>query len=716
MWNEKGFSFQRVPAWPLGSPSAAGYIEGLEIGQRVPGVWIPAHQRVMTKMGRKSASKKRTKVVQAGGDGSVSTGVFVVGIVLIGFCVVMSGVMVAHHLWGLHLPGCGEGSACAAAANSQWGNIPIGGHLADGRPRMWPVSFLGLAYFVGLLVAWVSSRRGLSMSFRMLIRFGAMVSVGFVVILIVEGHFCKYCLGTHAGNLAFWLLMERTRKRGVSFASLRPVITTAVVFILASAGLYAAESRERAIVQETQEAAFEESTQQMVAGARDHAASNRDAAPATTSEPTPADHTDNADAASDTTVTRAQERDADVPDQPWTGAFTGRWRLGPEKAAVRIVMFTDYQCKDCQRIEGEVRQKFSEWTSVSLSIKHFPMDQRCNPNMSTTLHAAACWAAQAAEAVGLLAGNDAFWQMHQWLFDLKGDYSQAPLLEYLAELGVDQDEFFAILRSEETLANIHQDIDEGMWLGLHFTPMVFINGIELKGVFARQAVIRAVEKVLAENPPPMTAEHDRPPPAIDKYISDWRDQYARPMPPDRHAWPRGPDDARVKIVVWGDYLEPYSARADRMIRQWMKDKPDVQYSFRHFPFDQSCNPVVSRTAYPLSCRASRAVEAAGVLGGPEAHWKMHVWLFEHQAGFSDDTLRAAAAQIGLDVDALLQTMEAPEVAAAIDEDARAGKPRLYRAQIPTIYANGKTIPRWFRNGRKDLDKALDKILDAAYAP
>ncbi|MFQ5424865.1 MAG: DsbA family protein [Phycisphaerae bacterium] len=671
-------------------------------------------------MARKHATTKRkggarpasgTTARAAGGDNSVSDGVFVVGIVLIGFCVVMSGVMVAHHLWGLHLPGCGEGSACAAAANSKWGNIPLGGHLADGRPRMWPVSFLGLAYFVGLLVAWVSSRRGLSMPFRMLIRFGALVSIGFVAILILEQHLCKYCLGTHAGNLAFWLLMERTRKCGVSLAVLRPVITTAVVFIVASAGLYVAESRTRAVVQAKQEAEFEESTQQMVTAAREQAASGRDAAPAPTSEPTPADH---ADAGPDTAVTDTQQLDADVPDQPWTGAFTGRWRLGPEKAAVRIVMFTDYQCKDCQRIEGEVRQKFPEWTSVSLSIKHFPMDKRCNPNMSATLHAAACWAAQAAEAVGLLAGNDAFWQMHQWLFDLKGDYSQAPLLEYLAELGIDQDEFFAILPTDDTLANIHQDIDEAMWLGLHFTPMVFINGIELKGVFARQAVIRAVDKVLAANPPPMTAEHDHPPPAIEKYISDWRDQYARPTPPDGHAWPRGPDDARVKIVVWGDYLEPYSARADRLIRAWMKDKPDVQYSFRHFPFDQTCNPVVSRTAYPLSCRASRAAEGAGLLGGIDAHWKMHVWLFEHQAGFSDDTLRAAAAQIGLDVDALFQAMDTPEVAAAIDEDARAGKPRLYRAQIPTIYANGKTIPRWFRNGQKDLDQALDKILDAAY--
>ena len=36
--------------------------------------------------------------------------------------------------------------------------------------------------------------------------------------------------------------------------------------------------------------------------------------------------------------------------------FTGRYRLGPESSPIRIVMLTDYQCVDCQRVEGEIEE------------------------------------------------------------------------------------------------------------------------------------------------------------------------------------------------------------------------------------------------------------------------------------------------------------------------------------------------------------------------
>jgi len=599
---------------------------------------------------------------------------------------VASLLLVLDHLGGLHLPGCGEGSPCAEAANSKWGKIPLGEGFA------WPVSFLGLAYFLGALGAWLASYRGVSPLFAQVARLSAAVSLAFVGVIIFGGYHCSYCIAAHLGNFAFWVVMERSRRQRPQ-PSLRPVGVFVAVWLAASGVMLGAEFSTRRTVTAKQEKELAESTADIIAVTTQRAATTVPEAGTGTTQATFIDDTQPASA-----------------DRPWQGGFRGRYLYGPEIAPVRLVMLTDYQCVDCNRIEDEVRQMLRQRTDVSLSIKHFPMCTECNRHFSRNMHPNACWAARAAEAAGILYGNDGFWKMHFWLFDQDGGFTDAQLKQGLRDLGFDEAEFIRVMTGPETLARVQADIEEGIWLGLHFTPMVFINGVELKGVFAAQAVPRAVAAVAATNPPPMNHDQDQPPPAVDKYVSDWREGYAVTLPADSRPWPRGPNDARVKIVMWADYHEPYSEQADRQIRRWMADKPDVQYLFRHFPFNQECNSSVSRTAHPLACRASQAAEAAGSLGGVTAYLRMHDWLMDNPSDFNDDNLRRTAVALGLDADALFTAMASPEVKAAIEEDGRAGKSLLYRGGIPTIYVNGKVIPRW----RLEGCDVLGMILDEAY--
>ena len=121
-------------------------------------------------------------------------GFFATGIVLLATAVVASLALVQQHFGGLEIPGCGPGSPCAKAAASVWGRVP----WVD-----WPVSFVGLAYFLALLITWLTSRQGVSNGFRQLVRLGAVISVGFVVVMFAGGYFCPYCLGAHAANLVF---------------------------------------------------------------------------------------------------------------------------------------------------------------------------------------------------------------------------------------------------------------------------------------------------------------------------------------------------------------------------------------------------------------------------------------------------------------------------------------------------------------------------------
>ncbi len=663
-----------------------------------------------------------------------SPALYAAGIAFLAVGAASSLMLSLDHLGGLSLPGCGEGSACAEAANSIWGKVPITGDFA------WPVSFLGFAYFLGALVAWIASARGVTPLFRNVARLGALISLGFVIVIVVGGYHCSYCLAGHAGNFAFWVVMELSRRsRGTS---LRPLGALVLVFIVSSAALGAAKVRTQQRVEADQERQREESTAEIIAATERMAAAaqeRKDNAPSTRddsapSKPAPpstqaAAATDPTEPAQPPTVTATAPADEqETPERPWTGGFRGRYVYGAEEAPVRLVMITDYQCTDCNRIEVEVREMLNQRDDVSLSIKHFPMCSDCNPRFEgkRNMHRNACWAARAAEAAGILGGNDAFWDMHFWLFDHHGNFTREDLDEGLLELGYDPAEFKRVMIGDESLELVQSDIQEAIWLGLHYTPMVFINGVELKGVFARNAVPRTVAAVGAENPPPMNHDYDQPPPAADKYVGDWSVATNRPrrLPADTHPWATGASgDVKVDIVMWSDYQEPHTATADGIIRQWMADHPDSRYSFRHFPFNPNCNPVLSESAsakHPMACRASQAAEAAGRLGGLDGYWKMHAWLMEHQSEVGDETLRQAAVDFGFDADAFVAAMDDPASTDAITEDVNAAKPNpksksslLYRGGIPTIYVNGKVIPRWRLEGENILERIFDKAYEDA---
>jgi len=654
---------------------------------------------------------------------------FGLGILFLLVAVGNSFMLVLDHIGGISLPGCGEGSSCAEAAASVWGSVPVIG---------WPTAFLGSAYFAGALVAWLLSRRSFTPMFQNVVRFGALISLGFMLVIVFEGHLCWYCIAAHAGNFAFWIVTEITRKKpGTSW---RPAIALALVFIVSSSALGFTKWREEKIEDQRQEGDLASSTDAIIAAdARKAARAAEMAAEGSTQPATSTDATDKPDEASHTDVeaiaatssakatisgadtsTQAVAIEPDAIDRPWTGGFIGRYLLGSEKAAVRVVMITDYQCPDCRRIEDEVMAVVDANEQVSLSVKHFPMCKDCNPHFQkSNMHPNACWAARAAEAAGLLHGNEGFWRMHRWLFENKGTFTKAVLKTGLDELGFDPREFVQTMKSQLTEDLVKSDIHEAIWLGLHYTPMIFINGVELKGVFARDAGPRAIRKVLAANPPPMNHDLDQPDPGAGKCVTDWMAQRKRRLPPDTVSWASGPVDAKVTIDIYADYQEPGSAKCDGAIRKWLEGKPNVRYNFRHFPVDTSCNKVASRTVFEKSCIAHRAVEAAGILGGRDAYWQMHAWVFEHQETLSLEGVVEHAEDMGLGAGMFETTMESPAVQDAIMEDARGAKPTkdtramgrilLYRGNIPTVYVNGKVVPRW----KLESNVVIDEILEAA---
>ncbi len=100
---------------------------------------------------------------------------------------------------------------------------------------------------------------------------------------------------------------------------------------------------------------------------------------------------------------------------------------------------------------------------------------------------------------------------------------------------------------------------------------------------------------------------------------------------------RGPADAHVTLVEYGDFECPYCGQAEPVVRELLADFGDLRYVWRHLPLTD---------VHPRAQLAAEASEAAGAQG---AFWPMHDLLIEHQADLEPKDLMRYAEQLGLDV-------------------------------------------------------------------
>jgi protein-disulfide isomerase len=492
---------------------------------------------------------------------------------------------------------------------------------------------------------------------------------------------CAYCLTVHAANLAFVALGElrsptATRRSGMQ------VGLGLAVFALAVGVMGVADVRTRATVQEKAERELADAKAKMIEATRQDARAKPAVAAGGPDQGVP----------------------APAPARP---GFSGRHRFGPEKATARIVMFTDYQCPDCFRIEGELRTLMAGDGDISVVIKQFPMCTDCN-SKAPNLHANACWAARAAITAGMIHGDQGFWQMHDWLFSQHGSFTDQSFPPALTGMGFDPSQFTALMQTDATLSEVKKDIDEAYALGIYFTPMIFINGVELKGWNAPNALTRAVQAVLAAKPPPAATSADHPPTALEKYMADWRERPVQAIPESVTKRALGRSDAPVTVVVFGDYQEEGTREVDGLMRLFAQG-PDfkMKYVFAYFPVDKSCNPYTELSKFTGGCRCALAAEAADVMAGPEAFWKMHNWIMVSKGEFADQALDAEAAFDGMDPGQFREAMANPAAKAKVVSDAQAAK-QLGIQAIPLVFINGKQVPRWKLDNENLLPRMIQE--------
>jgi protein-disulfide isomerase len=142
--------------------------------------------------------------------------------------------------------------------------------------------------------------------------------------------------------------------------------------------------------------------------------------------------------------------------------------LGPSKAPVTIVEFSDYLCPFCQKAQTVVDEVLKRNEGkVRFVHRDFLLGR---PRSMAVARAAQC-----------AADQGKFWDYRRNLLEAPGDWTDDDLLRRTASLGLDRSALQSCLASDRHDKAILESSQDGTKLGVQSTPTFFINGRRMRG-------------------------------------------------------------------------------------------------------------------------------------------------------------------------------------------------------------------------------------------
>ena len=186
--------------------------------------------------------------------------------------------------------------------------------------------------------------------------------------------------------------------------------------------------------------------------------------------------------------------DAQLGDLPPVEA--NEYKRGAKNPKITLVEYSDFECPFCQRFHPTMQQILEEYgDEIAWVYRHYPLN----------FHANAQKAAEAAECVGSLAGNDAFWKFGDLYFERTSSngtgFPLSDLAALGAEAGADQAAVQNCLDSDEMAQRVQDQFTTGSAAGVTGTPGTFIvtdDGVQelIPGALPYEQVKQAIEKYL----------------------------------------------------------------------------------------------------------------------------------------------------------------------------------------------------------------------------
>lgn len=172
--------------------------------------------------------------------------------------------------------------------------------------------------------------------------------------------------------------------------------------------------------------------------------------------------------------------------------------LGPKTAGVVVQEFADFQCPICgefqKTIEPQLINQYVKTGQIRFEYHHFIV---IDGNVGGSESRQAAIASECANAQGQ------FWTFHDLVFSHQvgegsGAFNDANLAGFAKTLGLDTGAFDKCFSAKQYALVVKADESLGLSKGVHGTPSVFINGVQVDNPFDYASFQRQIDAALAQ--------------------------------------------------------------------------------------------------------------------------------------------------------------------------------------------------------------------------
>ncbi|MBL9024621.1 MAG: thioredoxin domain-containing protein [Myxococcales bacterium] len=316
-----------------------------------------------------------------------------------------------------------------------------------------------------------------------------------------------------------------------------------------------------------------------------------------------------------------QEAPAPLPDPTpkpendlWSVPIGDSPVLGPKTAKVTIVMFGDFQCPYCARVQTtlkDLRRDYGDRIRIVWKDNPLPMHKRAEP------------AAELAREVRAEKGDDGFWRLHDILFENQKALEDGDLKVYAFRAGANATKAMAAVKQQKHAKKIAEDQLLASGLEATGTPHFFINGRRLSGAQSLEKFKELIDREETLATAAMAAKSISAEAYYDELVQTGKkggleEKTPGPIPPG--APRKGAKNPKVVVQWFGDLECPFCAKSNTTVDEVLRDYGDrVQVVWRHLPL---------ATIHPNARLAAMASEEVKSQLGDEAFFDFVTGAFD----------------------------------------------------------------------------------------